>query len=121
MVISNCFLFLIISFLNLSTGHGNSGFGVLFGLNGHYPILLCGVSIFLPHPNFIRNYNSITVAKEGYNDNLEITIKVHEHGTSQVGPKGNYILNKLITFLVRVNLTLKITNASFDYQYDILL
>ena len=69
-------------------GHGNEGFGVLLGLKCTYPILLCGLSIFLPHPNFIRKYNSITVFKEGWNDNLQITIKIHEHGTSQIGPIG---------------------------------
>ena len=61
---------------------------MLFGLNCRQPILLCGVSIFLPHPDFIRNYNSITVMKEGWNDNLKVTIKIHEHATSQIGPIG---------------------------------
>ena len=74
--------------MTLEIGHGNEGFGVLLGLKSSDPILLCGLSIFLPHPNFIRKYNSITVFKEGCNDFLLVTIKVHEHGTSQIGPVG---------------------------------
>ena len=70
-------------------GHGNEGFGVLMGLNTSLPILLCGLSIYLPHPDHIRNYNSITVIRDGSKDHMLITIKIHENGTSQIGPIGN--------------------------------
>lgn len=69
-------------------GHGNEGFGLIFSLNSTQPILLCGVSIFLPHHNFIKDYNSITISKDGWDDILDVTIKVNEHGTPQMGPIG---------------------------------
>ena len=68
------------------------------GLNTSLPVLLCGVSIYLPHPDHIRSYNSITVIRDGSKDHLLITIKIHENGTSQIGPIGNF---KLIGFKSR--------------------
>ena len=89
----------MIKFLIYYLGHGNEGFGILLGLKSTFPILLCGLSIFLPHPNFIRKYNSITVFKEGWIDNLRIKVKIHEHGTSQSGPVGELVFTLNILFI----------------------
>ena len=77
---------------SLNEGHGNEGFAVIFQLQCNLPILLCGVSIFLPHPSFIKASNAPVSRKQkgDWCEDLMVTVLLHEHATAQIGPIGEY-------------------------------
>ena len=65
--------------------HGNEGFAVIFHTLRD-DILLSGVAVFLPHPQ----------ENEQLYDKLKISIKLMEHGVSQIGPVGPDIVEKSV-------------------------
>ena len=96
---------------NSNTSIGVQGFAVLARLReGSQPIFFCGVTLFLPHPDYLVQRKST--------DRLLATIQVDEHTVSQIGPTGKEQTNWPIKYL---RLSWPISIFQFGIKYFFLL